>query len=691
MQFLFPNVLWGLLAMSIPVIVHLFNFRRTKKVFFSNVALLKAVETKTSAFRKLKNLLVMAARMLMIAMLVLAFAQPMWYKNSTGKNIKPVGINGIYLDNSMSMQNTSNNKKFLDIAILRIDELLSLFNKANNLQFNTNDFVGQDQYLSNGAKIKDRLTTIKYSFNPRTIDQIYKRQHGIGVKNNPSAENHLFMFSDFQKSTAGDLSKLKVETNDKLYIIPIDGVPTQNVFVDSVWLNVPLVREMQNNKLNVKVTNSGQKAVEKLSLKLYIDGVQSSTSSVDIAAQSNAVASFNFTVKSRGTHKGKIEFNDQPITFDNDHFFVLNASPTIRVMHLFEQRSPENYIGKMYANDSLFNFSSYSLNSFDPAQIQNANFVILEGINGIDGGLKAALGTFVNNGGSVCIIPGENASAASLNGFMSLYGVNGFQTLNGVPSPQNFIEIAEPDKASPFFEDVFEKGSFNAMASLPRAFPKFSWTGQGERLLSFKNGKTFLSHVKVKAGNIYLMATPLMSKMSNFGEHAYFVPSFYKMAYLSSKYDRISYDFNDQNLSFYMPDAPKNATYKLKNGKFEIIPVQRLQNNMLSLSMPNIADLSDGMRINAGFYDLVINNKAVKTIALNHDAKESLMDKYSAEDLRGIFKNQANIKVFDNIYDDGFKTAFENTSEGKSLWKYFIWAALLFILIEILLIKFLKG
>ena len=113
MQFLFPNVLWGLFALSIPLIVHLFNFRRTKKIFFSNVALLKAVETKSSAFRKLKRWLILASRMLFLFFLILAFAQPVKNNGVDLKNLKSLGINGIYLDNSMSMQNTTESKRFL--------------------------------------------------------------------------------------------------------------------------------------------------------------------------------------------------------------------------------------------------------------------------------------------------------------------------------------------------------------------------------------------------------------------------------------------------------------------------------------------------------------------------------------------------------------------------------------------------
>ena len=690
MQFLSSNVLWGLLAMLIPLIVHLFNFRRTKKVFFSNVSLLKTVETNASSFRKLMHRLIMLCRMLFIAALIFAFAQPIWSKAKKGLDAKPQGINGLYIDNSLSMQNITDNKRYLDLAILKIEELLSIFNRANNLQLVSNDFEGNDQYISNPAKLKDRLTTIDFSEQSRTLEQVYTRMHSVAEKNRPSAENHFFMFSDYQKSTAGTLENLKIAPTDKLYLVPIAGSSSPNVFIDSTWLSVPMIREMQYNTLHVKVFNSGDKKVEKLPLRLSIDGVQSSTSSVSIGPNQSSEATFKFTVRGKGEHQGKIELNDQPIVFDNSFYFVLNASPSIKVLHLYNQKSPENYIAKIYANDSLFSYSSYAASVFDPAMVSNANLVVLEGLSTIEGELKNNLTKFVNAGGSLCVIPSESPNAASYNSFLGAFGISGVSSNNIAAAPQNFIEIVEPDKATPFYEDVFEKGTFNAITSLPKALPKISWQGVGERLLLFKNGKPFLTKTKVRAGQVYLLASGLQSKLGDFGEHAFYVPTMYKMASMSAKMSRIAYTFNEENISFFMPNAPKNANYKLKNGKLELIPIQKLIDNTLSLTLPKSADLGEQMQMNAGYYELMIDNKKVRTLAFNHVAAESRMERYTPEELRKIFANQPNVKVFDSIFDEGFKSDFADTSQGKPLWKYFVILALIFLLIEIFLARYLK-
>jgi hypothetical protein len=162
MQFLYPSFLWALLAAAIPVIIHLFNFRRTKKVYFTNVAFLKAVNTTTSSFRRLKHLLIMAARILAIICLVLAFAQPILTPKS-GNIAKSAGLTSMYIDNSLSMQNELNKKSYLDKAINKVEELLTAFPQGSRLQLVTNDFSAQEHSLNNTQQIKERTTTIDYT------------------------------------------------------------------------------------------------------------------------------------------------------------------------------------------------------------------------------------------------------------------------------------------------------------------------------------------------------------------------------------------------------------------------------------------------------------------------------------------------------------------------------------------------
>lgn len=688
MQFLYPGVLWGLLALAIPLIVHLFNFRRTKRVYFSNVSLLKTVDTKTSSLRRLKHFLIMLARMLFITALVLAFAQPV--KRSIENQGMPLGINGIYLDNSPSMQNTIQDRSLLDQAIIKIDELLSLLERSSNIQMLTNDFESADQFLGTAGQAKDRLTTIAYSESGRNLSQVYNRQQSIADKNNPSGGNHFFWFSDFQKSTVGPLEEIQPDSNTILHLIPVVGKEVQNLFVDSLWLSVPFVREMQNNLLNVRLYNSGNKKVEKLPIKLFIDNIQTSTSSLDLDPNTYGTVSFNFTLSDRGIHKGRVSFDDQPITFDNDYFFTVDVSPSIRILHLYGERSPQNYISKIFSDDSLFVYKSYPLDNFDPGEIQKTDLLVMEGLTVLDGERKITVDRFIDQGGNVFVIPSSSPSLGSFQQFLGPYGINRLTIDSHLPAANRMIEVAEPDKNTPFFADVFEKGVHSSVISLPNVFAKLDWSGVGEKILTLRNGKPYLTRTRVKEGNLYMLASPLDKSFGNFAEHALFVPTLFKMAYLSMKPERLSYNFDEGFIKLYLPDSPKNAVYKLENNNLEIIPGQSLADQTLTLTLPKSSELQGNEQLSAGIFDLKVNDQVKKSLAVNHSKEESILEFYSVDELKEQLGSLKNIRIYEDLSDGDFIQAFRDTSIDKFYWKYFIIAALVFLLAEVLIYRFLK-
>ena len=76
MAFVSPIFLYGLFALAIPILIHLINFRRYKKIWFTNVKFLAEIKQERQKRSQLKQWLLLAIRLLIIASLVIAFAQP---------------------------------------------------------------------------------------------------------------------------------------------------------------------------------------------------------------------------------------------------------------------------------------------------------------------------------------------------------------------------------------------------------------------------------------------------------------------------------------------------------------------------------------------------------------------------------------------------------------------------------------
>ncbi|MBN8826210.1 MULTISPECIES: BatA domain-containing protein [unclassified Spirosoma] len=699
MNFLYPTFLFGLMAVSVPIAIHLFNFRRTRRVFFTNVALLRTVQTETKSFRRLKHWLILACRCLFLICLVLAFAQPFIpSKNKLG--LSRQGVTSLYVDNSFSMQNERNTKRYLDIAISKLDELLTLFRNAASLQLITNDFSAAEQQAGTAEAVRDRVTSIRFAHTPRNLETVYRRQRNLLSSLNPSGRNQLFWFSDFQKSTVGDLSRLKIDTTDRLFIVPLDAQSTKNVYVDSVWLSTPFIRELQNNSVNVKLNNAGRENVKNLPIRLYLDDTQTSTASATLAPGGSATVSLNFNVTSKGFHRGRIVFEDFPITFDNQYFFVIEASPAVRVLHLFEQKASSparstDYVDAVYSNDSLFVRRSFNAQNFDVGQLKETDLVVLEGVSDVSGALRTELERFVRQGGSLTIIPPTNPNTASYEPFLRSLGVGSIQVMAATGSTPSPLPVADPDRRNPFFVDVFQQSYQSDRLNMPTAAPVWRWNS-GDRLLSLRDGSPLLTRTTVRGqagrqGSVYLLANPLSTTYGNLAEHALFVPVMYKMAAMSVRPQRTAYSFDENLITIPVANPSEKAVYKLKHDKLEIIPIQRVVGNQLLLEMPKSNELAAGQEVEAGYYALQLDGKTERLLAFNHGNEESSMDFYSADELRRAFANQPNVEVFDSIQDGDFVQVLEQENLGKSLWKYFLLAALGFLLLEAGLVRFMKG
>ncbi len=602
------------------------------------------------------------------------------------------GVTSLYVDNSYSMQNERSEKRYLDIAISKLDELLTLFRNATSLQLLTNDFSAAEQQPATTEAIRDRVTSIRLAHTPRSLESVYRRQRNLLRSINANARNQLFWFSDFQKSTAGDLSKLHIDTTDRLFIVPLEAQATKNVFVDSVWLAIPFIRELQNNSLNVTLTNSGQEAVKNLPVRLYLDDAQTSTVSATLPPGGSATVSLNINVTSKGYHRGRIVFDDYPITFDNQYFFVIEASPAVRVLHLSGTATSRDYINAVYANDSLFVRRSYNAQNFDVGQLKETDLVVLEGVDQVSGTLRTELQRFVQQGGSLAVIPPDKPDATVYGPFLSALGIGGVQPVvsqPGVAVPT--VPLTEPDRRIPFFQDVFQRSYQSEPLNMPSAAPVWRWSA-GNRLLGLRDGRPMLTQSRAGAGTIYMLASPLSATYGNLAEHALFVPVMYKMAALSVRAQRTAYSFDEGLITIPVKNASERAVYRLKHDKLDIIPVQRLTGNQLQLELPKSNELVEGQTIEGGYYQLQDSQgHTERLLAFNPGRQESNLTFYSANELRQAFASQPNVEVFDSIQDGDFVQVLERENLGQSLWKYFLIAALSFLLLEIGLVRLMRG
>ncbi len=679
MNFLYPTFLFGLLAVSIPILIHLFNLQKPRKVLFPNVRFLRQVQQSTSNKLKLKHLLILASRILFLVFLVFCFAQPFIINKDSGK-VKGKPFVSLFVDNSFSMQNELGQEKSIDVAVKSVQKLTELFPGATSYGFLTNDFEGKDQYFRNKDKLNERISELNFSSNYRDASAVLKRQHqsllGQGAEN-----KHIIWFSDFQKNTLGDLSSLKYDSTIQYHLVPIQNTEISNVSVDSVWLSIPLVKAGENNTLEVNLLNSGTKEVRELTLKLYIDNIQVSSAVVDIKPESYTAASFVFNISGEGQKKASIRFEDYPVTFDNEYFLTLNVSPKINILHLYDDNGSN--ISNVYANESVFEAINNKSGDFDYSKIASANLIVFDGVKNIAPALIQPLKNFVENGGSLLVFPAKEANQKSYENFALQFQLQNPEFVKPDSSKKTAFELLPPDFSNPFFNNIFDKKDLRM--AMPFAYPVIKWGSRGAVILKYKNSEVFLSNNKLGKGMVYLAATSLEEGITNLHRHSVFVPLMYKVAFNSIvSTERLSFSFQEPTLTIDLGDQKQqpNSVYTLESKEFNMIPSQWTSGGKLVLDLP-----SEQMK--AGFYELKLNGKNIKTIALNYGKQESKMMCYNVDELKKMTEKNKNIKVYNPETSDQFADAFRQDNIGTPLWKYFLVGALLFLMVEILLIRFL--
>ncbi|MFN0048129.1 MAG: BatA domain-containing protein [Cytophagales bacterium] len=679
MSFAAPFFLYALAAIAIPIIIHLFDLQRPKKVFFTNVRLLRNINEQTSSTRKLKNFWLLLCRILAIVFLVLAFCQPFINGKNNDMALGSQSV-GVYVDNSMSMQNSDGQKPLLQSARKKAEQLTQILSAATKYYYLDNQFLPKDKRELSAESFNDRLTETNLAATSRTLENIYQKQKNI-LDNIPSQAKKLFWFSDFQKSTVGNLASLKVDSTINLYLVPFQNQAVSNIYIDSVWLENVFVKTYETNTLKVKVKNSGTKNSSNLHLKLILDDVQSGMSSVEISANSETIVSFNFTVKDKNIKKGKISFEDSPIDFDNTYFFTINVASSIKIALLTD--NSKSFVGKVYSNESVFDISSYDLANVPLIALQNAQLIVIEDFDKLNGSTIPLLKSQLEKGKSIFLIPSEKPSPSSLTQFSNELNLPLIESNTLITSDITSVDdLKMPELKNPFFANIFE--SVDKNMAVPYAKPAIKWGNKGQTLLQTKKDEAFIAVFNKKIGRIFICSSPLAEKFTSFQRHSIFVPFMYKLATQSAATNKnLDFSFNDKNVSVFVDKPDNKKKMSIKKDVFSYIPEQNRQGNQLIFNIPqeNTAP---------GFYDLVLNDSVFSSIAINIPKAESKLANYSAKELKSIFEGKKNITIYENADNEAFANDFKAAYVGTPLWKYCIMLALFFLFVEIILIRFLK-
>ncbi len=676
MQFVYPTFLFALAALAIPIIIHLFYFRRFKKVYFTNVRFLKEVKEETSARQKLRNLLVLLMRCLATAFLVFAFAQPFIPQDvevKTGENAVSV-----FVDNSYSMDALSEEAKLIEKAKQRAKEIVNAYAVEDRFQLLTNDFEGRHQRLVGKEEAIGLIEEIKTSPAVRTISQILARQQQ--ATSSGQAENKVaYVISDFQKNTT-DLQNFK-DSLMEVNFVPLQAVQENNVSIDSAWFEAPVQMLNQPNPLVVKVKNWSNEAADNVRLSVKYDGEVKPVGELSIPAGSSVTDTVNINIRQTGWSEAELAITDYPVQFDDHYYFTYNVKDEVNVLIINEQSQDEK-LDAAFKGIEYFKVTNQLSRNLDYSKFASYQLIISNGLINISSGLAFEMKQYIENGGNVLLFPAANANVSTYESFLKSVPANEIQNFES--QERNVSDINTEEF---IFKDVFENRSANLKLPVTKGNYRLSNFASRieEKLLTYRDGNTFLAKYKSGQGALYLCTAPLAEEYSNLSKSGeIFIPMLYKMAISSSRERPIAYTIGQDNtIEAENVVRGGESVYKLKGEAEEFIPQQRIVTSKVYLGVQNQVPT-------AGYYDLFLSQDSILAkYAFNYDRRESNLAYVSINQLREMAP--ANVSVLTNEAAASLTDLVSDRSRGVILWRWCVILALLALAGEIVLLRLWKG
>ncbi|MXN90590.1 hypothetical protein GR160_05075 [Flavobacterium sp. Sd200] len=642
MQFKHPEILYFLFLLAIPILVHLFQLRRFQKQYFTNVRFLKELSMQTRKSSVIKKWLLLATRLLLLACLIVAFAQP-FFKAADSNNTDNQMV--ILLDNSFSMQAKGSRGELLKRTV---QDLLENTPEDQKFSLITNNGAYWDTDIKSIQKDLQNLAYTDVPFRPDFL--LTKAQ-----AKTPNTGKDIVVITDAVNLDSKDLAKF--DRDSPLYAIVPEAESERNIAIDSVYISQTL-----DNFYEVKVDMRAYGSfTDDVSIALYNGNSLAAKTLVKFDADKK---SSTFTIPKKDFH-GYVTVTDGSLDYDNYYYFSISKPSKSNVIVIGEP-AKNAFLKRIYTQDE-FNFADTQLASLDYNSLDKQDAIVLNELKEIPQSLITTLKDFYAKGGNIVVIPSIESTPQNLNTLLTVFGNVVYK-----PLTQGEKLITKIAFSHPLYQTVFEKKVDNFQ--YPNIKAGFNISGNALPVLSYNDGSPFLTSITNRLGNVYIFAAPVNKANSNFQNSPVVVPTFYNMAIGAGKTGISAFKIGQNESVLLDVVLSKDEVLAVKNDKSDFIPMQQVLNNKVKLSFGDYPET-------AGNYSIFKGKENLKNISFNHLRTESNLS----------LKNQSVLADFTKA--DSVSTVYNDIKSGRTaneMWKWFVIGTLIFLILELLIQKFVK-
>lgn len=642
MQFKNPEILYFLFLLIIPILVHLFQLRRFKKQEFTNVKLLKELQIQTRKSATIKKWLLLVTRLLLLTALIFAFAQPFFKaKDFDKKNNELI----LVIDNSFSMQAKGKSGELLKRTI---QDILENTPEDQQLSVLTND---ENFYDTNIKNIQKELQNLNYTATPFNPAAIITR---IEAKK-PGIPKDILFISD----AVGLKEELKTNLSEtsSLYYQTVEAKETNNMAIENVQIS-QVLDQFYELKISIKSYGDFENDVP---ISMY-NGKKLVGKA--LISKEKLQKEIVFTIPKTDFH-GYVSIQDNSLAYDNSFYFSISKPQKSNVIAVGNS-TKNNFLSRIYT-DEEFNFTATELNTLNYNAIEDADAIILNELPSIPNALSVTLKNYYNKGGTIIFIPDVTSSESNYNLFL-----RNFSKISLSEKTIKEKQITQISFNHPVYTNVFDKKVSNFQ--YPKTNTTFNVNGSNLPVLQYEDKSVFLGNITNKLGNLYFFATSINKENSNFQNSPLIVPTFYNMGQNNNKSGLNAFIIGNNNYTIINETVAKDNVLSVTNAENSFIPMQQIMNNKIKLTFGNYPEKS-------GNYEVLKNKESLKNISFNYPRNESDLSQINAD----YFDSCTEVNAVSTFYSD-----IHSSRTSNEVWKYFIFATLLLLLVELLIQKFVK-
>jgi hypothetical protein len=686
MIFLNPAVLLGLLAASIPILIHLLNLRKLKKIEFSTLTFLKELQKNRIRKVKLKQWLLLALRVLIIMFLVFAFARPTIEGVAIGGTTSAAKTTALFvLDDTFSMSVIDQDGSYFNQAKQTIKNLLKNFQEGDEIGLILISDKSSEtiNITSNLSEFERLIESLNVSYSSGMIHNSLVQAAEV-ISQSKNFNKEIYILSDFQsgrlvkEELISDLSQL-LDKNTRIYAINYSGRDVFNLAIDKLEVSTAIFEKEKPISFQVIVTNHSSQMNNNTVISVFLGGERAAQQSTSLNPGESKMIEIEAVVKQTGFIDVTAELEDDDIEYDNKRFLSINIPDRIPVLLSADQQSDLSFIDIALQTGNVsdnYNLDYKSSNQILATRLEDYS-VLLISSNKIASGFDR-LKSFVEQGGGAVIFPSSNVNVEGFNNLLQTTGLSKVENLIGQPDKtDNPTFFLETDFDHPLLKNIFqaqEKKSIESpdIYSYYRIFPGVS----GRNIISLPDGSGFLSEHRIGKGKILLFNSPQVLSWNNFPLKGLFPALMNKsILYLATREQDGRANFAGEPVNLNIRNA------KLPQLKI-VLPDDR--EDFINLTGEERGDylVYQNTKL-AGMYEVYSGEQKLEEISINTDPLESITKYYSDSDIKS-YINKIN---FDGTFilidknEDPVNVILQ-ARFGSELWKYFLLIAILLALVE---------